>query len=256
VLIEVGWSADCLAGVVDDEVEAGAGAEELGAEGFDAGGVAEVEAVNLKAVAPFGEVGLGGIALSGVAGEARGDDEFGPGAQEFEAGLVADFDAASGEESDAAVEVGEFRATGEVEVGARGAHLVVEVVDRGELLLADVAVSGLVRFGLGGGLRRRREVVGRCEDGPAAERSDAGLVEDRFVALNFRVRAALLRGFDGDAAGRRIRVVNLGDSAVKALAVFGGHAFEEAAVARYSFQQVGCGAKAVEENGGVRLVLG
>ena len=63
-----------------------------------------------------------------------------PGAQELDAGLVADLDPAAGEQRDAAAQVGGLGALGVVELGARRAELVVEVVDVAELLLAHVAV--------------------------------------------------------------------------------------------------------------------
>ncbi len=51
-----------LAGVVDNEVEAIARAQEFVAEGFHAGCVAQIQTEDLETVAPFTEVRLLGIA--------------------------------------------------------------------------------------------------------------------------------------------------------------------------------------------------
>src|SRR3546814_11464600 len=51
-------------------------------------------------------VGLRCIARGRVAREARGDDQLGAGAQQFQAGLVADLDAAAGEQRNAAAQGG------------------------------------------------------------------------------------------------------------------------------------------------------
>src|SRR5438045_9407080 len=81
VLVELGWAADGLAGVVDDEVEAVVGGEELVTEGLDARRVAEVEAVDLEPVFPAAEVRLPGVAGRRVAGKAGRDDQTGAGAE-------------------------------------------------------------------------------------------------------------------------------------------------------------------------------
>ena len=54
--------------------------------------------------------------------------------------MITDFDATAGEKRDAAGEVGEFGALAEVEGGAGGAKLIVEVMNEGVFLFADVAV--------------------------------------------------------------------------------------------------------------------
>ena len=85
VLVELGRPPHGLAGVVDDEVEPVAGAEQLPAERLDARRVAQVEPEDLEAVAPLGEVRLRGVAGRRVAGKARGDDQVRAGAQQLEA---------------------------------------------------------------------------------------------------------------------------------------------------------------------------
>jgi len=236
--VEFGGAADGLAGVIDDEVEVGARREEFAAEGFDAGGVAEVEAEDFEAMAPDGEVWFLGVAVGGIAGEAGGDDELRAGAEELEAGLVADFDASAGEEGDAAMEVGEFGALDEVVLGAGGAHLVVEVVDDGELLLADVAVlgfDGLAGFGFVGVDVLRREAgggedVGGGEDGLAAEGADAGIFAGGVDALGFGFTAFALLGFQAGAAGDGVGVEVLGDEVLETAALGLGEVREEVAV--------------------------
>ena len=97
------------------------GVEEPLTECIDAGSMAQVETENLEAMGPVGEVGLAGVAVCGVPGEARGDDQAGSRAEELQSGLISDFYAASGEKSDASVKIGGFGALDEVKVGARGA---------------------------------------------------------------------------------------------------------------------------------------
>jgi hypothetical protein len=63
--------------------------------------------------------------------------------QEFEAGLIADFDAATGEERDAAGEISQFSAFEEIEFGALGTQLIVEVMNGGVVALTDVAMLRL-----------------------------------------------------------------------------------------------------------------
>ena len=145
VRVEVGRTAHGLAGVVDDEVEPRPRGQQLAAERLDARRVTQVETEHLEAVAPLGEVGLLGVAAGGVAGEARGDDEVRAGAQQLQPGLVADLHAAAGEQRHASAQVGQLGALAEVELRARRAQLVVEMVDDGVLLLADVAVQRLDR---------------------------------------------------------------------------------------------------------------
>ena len=142
VRVEVGRTPDGLAGVVDDEVEPFARGDEVAAERLDGGRVAQVETEDFESVTPIAEVGLLRVARRGVPREARRDDEVRAGAEELQAGLVADLDASAGEQRDTAAQVRELRARGEIEIGARGAELIVEVVDARVGLLADVADAG------------------------------------------------------------------------------------------------------------------
>ena len=106
--------------------------------------------------APLAEVRFLRVARGGIAREAGGDDQLRAGAQQLQAGLVADLDPAAGEQRDAAAQVGQFGALGEIELRAGRAQLVVEVVDLRVLLLADVAVPQL------GGFQSARALLPRC----------------------------------------------------------------------------------------------
>jgi hypothetical protein len=95
---------------VDDEVERGQVLEEVLREGLDAGRVAQVEPVDLEALAEVVEVGLAGEAHCGVTREARGHDHPRAGAQQLDGRLVADLHARPGDERHAAAQVGGLRA--------------------------------------------------------------------------------------------------------------------------------------------------
>ena len=140
VAIEVGRPAHGLARVVDDEVEARAGGEQLAAERLDARRVAQIEAEDLEAMSPLAEVGLAGVPLRRVARKPRRDDDVRAGAQQLERGLIADLDAAAGDQRDTSAQIGQLGALAEVERRAVGTELIVEVVNDGEVLLADVAM--------------------------------------------------------------------------------------------------------------------
>ncbi len=108
-----------------------------------------------------------------------------PGAQQLDAGLVADLHAPAGEQRHAAAQIRALGALGEVELRARRAELVVEMMEPGVVLLADVAVlrldrierrRRLVRDVFLDEIRRREHVRGR-EHHLAAQLADAGLRE-------------------------------------------------------------------------------
>jgi len=120
--------------------------QKVTAERLDTGRVAQVQAEELEPISPVLEVVLIPVPRGGVAREPRRDQESRPGAQQFQTGLVADFDPPASQEGDAPAEIGQFRALTEVQVGAGRTKLVVERVNDGELPLADVAALRLDRL--------------------------------------------------------------------------------------------------------------
>jgi len=67
VRVELRRTAHGLAGVVDDEIEAIAGGDELVAERLDARRVPQVEPEDFQSIGPFAEVGFLGVTLGRVA---------------------------------------------------------------------------------------------------------------------------------------------------------------------------------------------
>src|SRR3974390_3719270 len=76
VLIEFRWTADGLAGVVDNEIEAGLRSQHVPAERLDARRMAQVEAEDFEAMAPILEIRLPGVAGGGISWKAGGNDKF------------------------------------------------------------------------------------------------------------------------------------------------------------------------------------
>src|SRR4029079_17881324 len=115
-------------------------------------------------------------------------------AKQLEAGLITDLDPPAGEQRDRAAQVGQLGALAKVELGARGAKLIVEVMQRRERALADVAVLPLTRLAGGIGIvqvlgverlgRHRWKDVGAGEDRSAAQAPDAGAVPGRLLPLD------------------------------------------------------------------------
>ena len=136
------------------------------------GGVAQIKPEDLEAVSPVGEVGLGGVASGGVPGESGRHDQVRARAQQLDPGLVADLHPPTGQERDPPAQVRRLGALGEVEVAARRAELVVEVMDLGVGLLADVAGKVLGELGsldAPSAICPRGVVVGGREDGRLAK---------------------------------------------------------------------------------------
>ena len=225
--------------------------------------MAQVEAVDLQPVAPLGEVGLGRVARCRVARETRGDDQLGAGAQQLQAGLVADLHAAAGEQRHAPAQVGQLAALGVVERGALGAQLVVEEMDRRIFLLAHVAVFRLDRLawlrgiGLGRNVVRqeafRHERVRRGEHRLAPQRADAGLVQHGLLGLDLAGMARLLGRLQLDPACHRVGMVDPRHRLVQALAVVCRQLVQQLAVGRHRFQQCRRGAQALQQRG-IRVV--
>jgi hypothetical protein len=148
--IEARRPAHGLGRVVQEDVETILRLHQVPREQLHAGGVAQVEAVDLEARSPGLEVFLSRVASGGVVGETRGGDDAGPGAQELQGGLEADLHARSRHERDPAVERRGLEALLVVEGRALRAHRVVEEVEPPILGLADVARPRLEQLALGG----------------------------------------------------------------------------------------------------------
>ena len=146
VRVKLRRTANGLAGVVDDEIEPRKSLEQLPAEGLDAGRVAHVQSEDFEAMPPLAEIRFLRVALGRIAREARGDDQPRARAQQLEARLIADLHASAGQQRDAAAQVRQFGSLVEIELRARRTHLIVEMVDHRELLLADVAMLRIGRF--------------------------------------------------------------------------------------------------------------
>ena len=187
--IEVRGPANGLAGVVDDVVEPIVRRRQMPAERLDARRMAEIEAVDLEAVTPVGEVVLPRIPSGRIAGKTRRDDEMGARAQQLDPSLVSDLDASARQERNLPSEVGGLRTLREVERRARWAQLVVERMQFPVRLLADVAMlllERLSRFGGRGGqveALRGIHVRGR-EHRLLAQGPDPGLGEQRLVCTD------------------------------------------------------------------------
>ena len=143
--VEIRWAPHRLARVVDDEVEARTRGEQLAAERLDARRVAQVEAEDLEPMPPVPEIRLARVALRSIARKPGGHDELRARTQQLQPGLVADLHPPAGEERHAAAQVGELRSLCKVQLGARRAQLVVEMMDERVFLLADVAELRLLR---------------------------------------------------------------------------------------------------------------
>ena len=199
---------------------------------------------------PVAEIGLCGVARRRVAREARGDDQVRARPEELEPGLVADLDAPARQQRDAAAQVGQFGPRREVEVRARGAELVVEVMDARIAVLADVAVP--VGDGDAGG---RLRVRSSSRSSTCAGGNTLGVVtmgRRRSVRMPVPSRTAssrpmrvLLRSRSACFARFRRRVAlgdrEPGDRPMKSRSILGGELVEQAPVGRQPLQQVGRG---------------
>ena len=221
------------------------GRQQVVAERLDARRVAQVEAVDLEPVAPVVEVRLLRVAGGRVAREARRHDQVRAGAQQLDPGLVADLHAAAREQRDAALEVGGLGALREVELGARRAELVVEVVQLAVGLLADVAVLLLDRLARRRCSRSvrlealRRVDVRRREHRPLAQHADAGVGEHRLVGADARVALLLALRLREAAALDDVGVEDVGRGREQARALLDRQRAEQAAVARDRLEQLG-----------------
>ncbi len=198
-------------------------------EGLDAGSVTKIESVHLEAVPPVVEVGLGGVSGSSIAGKPGGDDQRGATAQQLDTGLVSDLDPAAGEQRHHAVHIGRFGPLGEVESGALGAELIVEMVDVVILELAHVAVLRLGggSFDVDAARVRWGEHVRRVEHRFVAQLSDTGAAEDRLVVFELGRTALIAASLDPQPAFVGIRTEHIAGGIEQLGAFFDAQAVEK-----------------------------
>ena len=133
------------------------------------------------------EIGLRGITRRRVARETRGDDEMRARAQQLQAGLIADLHAPAGQQRHAAGQVRRLRPLREIQLRAGGTELVVEMMDRLIVLLADVAVPRLRQHPrLVAPVGSEQKVVRRREHRLPAQLADPGRGEHLLRLLRQR----------------------------------------------------------------------
>src|SRR5450755_2314376 len=113
------------------------------AKRFHTRGVAQVQPENFQPAAPFLKVRLGGVTDRRVAWKTCADDELCACAQKFDARLITNFYTSAGEKRHAAAQIRRLGALEKIQFRALRAKLIVEMVNRGIILLADVAILRL-----------------------------------------------------------------------------------------------------------------
>src|SRR5689334_3588821 len=193
--IEARGPPDGLTRIVNEEVETLFGAIEMPRERFDTRRMAEIDSVDLEAIAEALEVRLARVAKRGVTRKARAHDDPRTRAKKENRRLVADLHARAADECHATAEIRALGALAVVEVAALGAHLVVEEVDARARRLAHVANARL------GELRRvpRRLVRVGVRVSGIRERERHRSDVDGFETLPPNARSREL-GFVGGAA--------------------------------------------------------
>ena len=186
-------AAHRLRGVVDQDVQRALRGDGVG-ERDDLSGVAQVDADDAQPVQPVGAVGHRGEAAHGVVRKAGGDGRVGAVAEQSQRDVHADLGAATGEQRAPAGEVGAGVALGAVERGALRAELVVERVDHGVVVLADVAGARPEQGARGGPDRsgHQRQACGLVVD--AAGRTGGGGGDDGVVGGRHRVALGVAAG--------------------------------------------------------------
>ncbi len=235
VRVELRRAPDRLTGVVDKEVEPSMAGHHVPAEGLDARDVSKIQPDDLEPIAPVAEVGLLRVAQRSIAREPGSDNQPRTRTQQLQPRLVPDLHPSAGQQSDAPTQVGQLGPRGKVRRPARRTQLIVEGVDLGVGLLADVThaldLGPLAEPGMRL-LEPRRRRIRRGDKRPAAVGADPGLVEHGFLvqhALGLRGLAAppVRRGISGRQCGNRAMqaLAFLGREGIKASPV-GGHLLE------------------------------
>ena len=114
------------------------------------------------------------------------------GTKEFDSRLIADLNPSTGEESDPTTQVSRLGALQKIKFGASWTKLIVERMNSGVVLFANVTVLWIdhfakvgVIFDLFSGKQRRRRQVWGGEDGLAPKFPNACLRENRVVFFLF-----------------------------------------------------------------------
>ena len=226
-------------------------ATQLVAERLDARRVAQIEAENFQPIAPVVEIRFLRVTRRRVARKARRHDQARARAQQLDAGLIADLDASAGQQRDASAQIRRLGALGEIELRARRAQLVVEMMDRRILLLADIAMLRLGRFAelgfvvavdiRGAVLHEtfRRKNIRRREHRTPAQFADAGCMQHRFLFRDLRGTALARLRLALAPPLHRVGVIELPDGRMEALAILGRQTIEQRVIGRDAFEQRG-----------------
>ena len=221
VRVKFRWSANGLARVVDDEIEPWQTLQQLSAQVLDAGRVAHVETEDFQAMSPLAEIRLLRVTARRIARKASGHDEPRTGAQKFETGLIADLHASTGEQRDAAIQVGQFGPFVEIELRAWWTHLIVKMVDGREFLFLNVAMLRIyLRWFTLIEIRRWKDVR-RREHGFPSKGPNSGFIEDGICPGRSRGYLFAPGGAHPSPARDGVGMVDVCDGTVKTLTVLG-----------------------------------
>ncbi len=263
VRIEFRRPAHRLAGVVDDEIQAVAGLAQMPAKRLHARRVPQIEPENLQPVAPFGKVRFLRVARRRIARKTRRHNQMRPGPEQFDAGLIADFDAAAGEQRHAPAQIRQLGPLAKVQFRAVRTDLVVKMVEGRIILFADVTILRLDDFaevGIAGDLPRleigRWRQVGRGEHLFAPQFPDARLRQHSLGTLQPVGLAAARGGFHQPPARAHVRTINLTRGREQAHAFLLGQFHQQRPVARDGLQQFRHRPQLLGQGGVVRLPVG
>ena len=185
------------------------------------------------------------------------------GAEQFDAGLITDFDAPAGEQGHAPAQIRQLGALAEIQFRARRAKLVVKMVDGRIILLADIAI---LRFDHLAKIRvprdfllheaGRGENIGRGEHFFAPQLPDSRLRQHRLGALHPVGLALARRGLHQPPPLAHIRTINIAGRLEQALAVLERQGRQQRAVARNRFQQLRRRPQLFGRHGAIALPVG
>src|SRR5688572_10180915 len=222
VLVELRRPPHRLARIVDDEVEPRAPLQQLPAERLHARRMAQIQPEDLQPVPPVVEIRLARIPPRRIPRKPRRHDQLGPAAKQFEPGLIADLHPPTGQQRHAPVQIRQFGALAEIQLGAGRAQLVVEMMQLRVLRLARIAMPLDLGAGFEVRLRSllRREHVRRREHRLPAQRPDPRRVQHVLLALGLRRALRPPRLLQPAPAYDAVRVMDRRFGLLQALAVF------------------------------------